>query len=185
MPRYEFSEGSSNKFWQIDMKGASEFTTKYGKIGTDGQTSLKQYGSPAEAKKEYDKLIAEKTKKGYELVGGGNGRVADDDDDDDDAPAPAKKVAAKPAAAAKSAAAAKPAPAPARKAGGERLFEFVEGSSSKFWAISMAGNDVKTRYGKIGTDGQATLKQFGDAAAATKEYDKLVKEKTKKGYEEK
>jgi len=43
---------------------------------------------------------------------------------------------------------------------------------------------VKTRYGKIGTPGQQTLKEFGDAAAAKKEYDKLVHEKTKKGYVE-
>ena len=68
MPRYEFSEGSSNKFWQIDMKGKTGFTTTYGKIGTSGQTSLKEYGSDAEAKKEYDKLVAEKTKKGYEEI---------------------------------------------------------------------------------------------------------------------
>ncbi len=188
MPRYEFSEGSSNKFWQIDMKGGTGFTTKYGKIGTDGQTSLKEYGSPAEAKKEYDKLIAEKTKKGYELVGGGGGGRAaadddeDEDEDDDEAPAP-KKAAAKPAPAAKAAPAK--AAVPAKKGGGARYFEFVEGSSSKFWEIKMTGTDVTTRYGKIGTDGQNTLKQFGDAAAATKEYEKLVKEKTKKGYEEK
>ena len=43
---------------------------------------------------------------------------------------------------------------------------------------------MKTRYGKIGTSGQQTLKEFGDAAAAQKEYDKLVAEKTKKGYVE-
>ena len=48
----------------------------------------------------------------------------------------------------------------------------------------MSGNDVKTRYGKIGTPGQQTLKEFDNAAAAKKEYDRLVNEKTKKGYEE-
>ena len=58
MPRYEFSEGSSNKFWEIKLSG-SQFTTTYGKIGTSGQTSLKTFKSDAEAKKEYDKLIAE------------------------------------------------------------------------------------------------------------------------------
>ncbi len=173
MPRYEFSEGSSNKFWQIDLKGKS-FTTTYGKIGTSGQTSLKEYKSEAEAKKEYDKLVAEKTKKGYELVGGGGG--GDEDEDEDEAPPP-KKAAPKAAPAAKA--------APAKKGGGARLFEFVEGSSSKFWEITKDGSDVKTRYGKIGTDGQTTLKSFDDDAGAQKEYDKLVKEKTKKGYEEK
>jgi predicted DNA-binding WGR domain protein len=189
MPRYEFSEGSSNKFWQIDLKGKS-FTTTYGKIGTSGQTSLKEWKDAAEAKKEYDKLVAEKTKKGYELVGGGGGSSADDDDeeeeDEEEAPPP-KKAAAKAAPAKAAPAKAAPAKAAPKSNGGTppRYFEFVEGSSSKFWEITMTGSAVKTRYGKIGTDGQNTLKEFSDAAGAQKEYDKLVKEKTKKGYEEK
>ena len=73
MPRYEFSEGSSNKFWEITLDGKS-FTTTYGKIGTDGQSTVKEWPSEAEAKKQFDKLVAEKVKKGYTLVGeGGSG----------------------------------------------------------------------------------------------------------------
>ena len=196
MPRYEFSEGPSNKFWEINLSGKS-FTTTYGKIGTPGQTTIKQFGSDADAKKEHDKLVAEKTKKGYELVAGSKAAKAapaapakatkatkatpatddDDDNDDDDGEAAPKK---------KAAAAAKPAakPTPAKAAKGARYFEFSEGSSNKFWEITLAGTDVKTRYGKIGTPGQQTLKEFGDAAGAKKEYDKLIAEKTKKGYEE-
>ena len=64
MPRYEFAEGGSNKFWEITLTGKS-FTTTYGKIGASGQTTVKNFGSDAEAKKEYEKLVAEKTKKGY------------------------------------------------------------------------------------------------------------------------
>ena len=177
MPRYEFSEGSSNKFWEIKLDGAS-FTTTYGKIGTPGQTTLKQWKDAAQAKHEYDKLVAEKTKKGYKPVGGGGNEH--DDDDDDDAPAkPAPKAKAAPEAPA-----AKPAAAPAKAKAGARYFEFSEGTSNKFWEIKLAGNDVKTRYGKIGTPGQQTLKEFGDSGAAKKEYDKLVHEKTKKGYVE-
>jgi predicted DNA-binding WGR domain protein len=175
MPRYEFSEGSSNKFWEIKLDGAS-FTTTYGKIGTSGTTTLKSWKDAAEAKKEYDKLVHEKTKKGYELVGDGGGDTQADDDDDDADEAPPAKPAPK--------AAAKPPVASSKPAAGTRHFEFSEGSSNKFWEITLAGNDVKTRYGKIGTAGQQTLKEFGDAAAAKKEYDKLVHEKTKKGYVE-
>ncbi|MDQ3334283.1 MAG: WGR domain-containing protein [Myxococcota bacterium] len=69
MPRYEFSEGSSNKFWDITLSGKS-FTTTYGKIGANGQTTIKSFKSDADAKKEHDKVVAEKTKKGYVLVGG-------------------------------------------------------------------------------------------------------------------
>ena len=179
MPRYEFSEGTSNKFWEINLSGKS-FTTTYGKIGTSGQTTIKSWKNDAEAKKEYDKLVAEKVKKGYELAGGNGVAAADDDDDEAPAPKQAAKPAAKPAKAA-----AKPAAKPAASGGGgKRYFEFSEGTSNKFWEITMSGTDVKTRYGKIGTPGQQTLKEFGNAAAAKKEYDRLVAEKTKKGYEE-
>lgn len=67
----------------------------------------------------------------------------------------------------------------------KRYFEFVEGTSSKFWEISMSGSEVTTRWGKIGTDGQSKTKPFKDEAAAKKEYDKLIAEKTGKGYVEK
>jgi predicted DNA-binding WGR domain protein len=174
MPRYEFSEGSSNKFWEIKLDGSS-FTTTYGKIGTPGQTTLKQWKDAAEAKKEYDKVVHEKTKKGYALVGDGD---HDDGGEEEEEATPPAKPAAKKAAAAP---AAKPA-APAKA--GARYFEFSEGSSNKFWEISLSGNDLKTRYGKIGTPGQQTLKEFGDVGAAKKEYDKLIHEKTKKGYVE-
>ncbi len=68
MPRYEFSEGSSSKFWEIKLSGTS-FTTTYGKLGGKGQTTIKTFSSEAEARKEHDKLIAEKVRKGYVLAG--------------------------------------------------------------------------------------------------------------------
>ena len=189
MPRYEFSEGTSNKFWEINLSGKS-FTTTYGKIGTSGQTTIKQFKSDADAKKEYDKLIAEKVKKGYQAANGSSGRAAaDDDDDDDEDEKPAKKVAVKKAAPAPAKAAAKPAAKPAAAKGSDkatpRYFEFVEGTSNKFWEIRLDGTSVRTKYGKIGTGGQQTLKDFDSSEKANKEYDKLVNEKTKKGYEEK
>ncbi|MEZ6187671.1 MAG: WGR domain-containing protein [Planctomycetota bacterium] len=68
MPRYEFVQGTSSKFWEITLDG-SEFTTTYGKIGTDGKSTTKAFDSPEQAQKEYDKLIGQKTKKGYVLAG--------------------------------------------------------------------------------------------------------------------
>ena len=167
MPRYEFSEGSSNKFWQIDLSGTS-FTTTYGKIGASGSTTIKTFKTDAEAKKEYDKLVAEKVKKGYELA---DASEEDDEEEEQEAPKPAAKPAAKPATSSGT----KATP---------RYFEFSEGTSNKFWEIRLDGDSVRTRYGKIGTTGQQTLKDFANAAAANKEYDKLVHEKTRKGYEE-
>ena len=162
MPRYEFSEGASNKFWDIKMRGAS-FTTTFGKIGSNGQIQLKEFSSASEAQKAYDKLIAEKTKKGYTLAEGSG---------------PTKAAPAAPAA--KAAKAAKPAAKTTPSDG--MYFEFVEGSSSKFWEIAIAGTTVTTRYGKIGTPGQSTPKTYKSAGEAKAEHDKLVAEKTKKGY---
>jgi predicted DNA-binding WGR domain protein len=61
---FEFSDDKSNKFWAIELDGSS-FTVNYGRIGTNGQTQTKDFASPEAAKKEYDKLVAEKVKKGY------------------------------------------------------------------------------------------------------------------------
>ncbi len=60
--------------------------------------------------------------------------------------------------------------------------EFEEGNSSKFWRARTEGKTLYVNYGKIGAAGQTQVKDFGDAAGATKEYEKLIKEKRKKGY---
>lgn len=67
MARYEFNDGKSAKFWDIEIEGDS-FTVRYGRIGTDGQTSTKTFDSEEKAQSEADKLIKSKTKKGYERV---------------------------------------------------------------------------------------------------------------------
>ena len=43
--------------------------------------------------------------------------------------------------------------------------------------------DVTVRFGRIGTNGQEQTKSFADAAAAAKHVDKLIAEKTAKGYQ--
>ena len=50
----EYSDGKSDKFWQIEVTGDS-FTVTYGKIGTDGQSKTKTFGSADEAEKEAEK----------------------------------------------------------------------------------------------------------------------------------
>ena len=47
-----------------------------------------------------------------------------------------------------------------------RRFEFVEGSSDKFWTVAVNGTDVVVNYGRNGSAGQTNTKSFGDAAAA-------------------
>ena len=65
-----------------------------------------------------------------------------------------------------------------------RRFELVEGSSNKFWQIEQDGPKLTIQWGKIGTSGQSRVKDFASDAQAIAEHDKLVKEKTKKGYVE-
>lgn len=66
----------------------------------------------------------------------------------------------------------------------KRRFELVEGTSSKFWEVETRGAALHVRYGRIGSDGQASEKKLASAADAEKEAEKLVREKTKKGYVE-
>ncbi|MCY1041651.1 WGR domain-containing protein [Corallococcus sp. bb12-1] len=69
MPRYEFTEGSSSKFWEITLED-STLTKRWGRIGTDGQEKVEDFESKAEAKKAYAAQVKEKEKKGYALVAG-------------------------------------------------------------------------------------------------------------------
>lgn len=67
MPRYEYSSGTSNKFWEITVDGSS-YTVTYGRIGTVGQTSTKSFADGATAQKKADAAINSKVRKGYMLV---------------------------------------------------------------------------------------------------------------------
>ena len=66
----------------------------------------------------------------------------------------------------------------------KRIFEFNDEKSSKFWSIELNGNEFTVIFGKTGTNGQSQTKQFSDETACQKEAEKLIREKTKKGYVE-
>jgi DNA ligase-1 len=68
--------------------------------------------------------------------------------------------------------------------GTTRRFEYAEGKSAKFWEISIEGGDVTVRFGRLGTQGQSQTKSFAGADAAARHAEKLIGEKTKKGYVE-
>jgi predicted DNA-binding WGR domain protein len=65
---FEFTGGSSRKFWEITLSGAS-FTVRFGRTGTTGQSQSKTFPDEARAKREVENLVenlvAEKVKKGY------------------------------------------------------------------------------------------------------------------------
>lgn len=67
-------------------------------------------------------------------------------------------------------------------ASGTRYFEFSDGNSNKFWEVSLDGQVVTVRYGRIGTNGTTKVKELASTEAALKHYEKLIAEKESKGY---
>ncbi|WP_226674682.1 DUF4240 domain-containing protein [Mesobacillus jeotgali] len=59
-----YKDGSSNKFWKINVAGNS-YSITYGKIGTVGAVKVKNFDSEEACQKDADKLIKSKLKKGY------------------------------------------------------------------------------------------------------------------------
>ena len=78
MARYEFVEGKSSKFWEATVDGTN-LVIRFGRIGSEGQTQIKQFTTADAVQKEHDKLVAEKTKKGYRLAGSSSQPPASDD----------------------------------------------------------------------------------------------------------
>src|SRR4051794_28811207 len=64
MIRLVLKDGKSNKFWQAETRGTSLDVT-WGRIGTRGQAKRTKFETGAAARAAYDKLLAEKRKKGY------------------------------------------------------------------------------------------------------------------------
>jgi len=170
MVHLEFEEGTSSKFWRARVEGKTLYVN-YGKIGSNGQTQVKDFGSPDQANGEYDKLVREKRKKGYVDAGGGGAREPDEPDDDgdepdddgdeDEAPPPKKKVAA-----------AAPPPA-AKPAGGTRL------------VLDAGARRVETHLYLDGrTVRMDAVESYASPDAAKKAFDRLKRVLGGEGYKE-
>jgi predicted DNA-binding WGR domain protein len=61
-------------------------------------------------------------------------------------------------------------------------YEFIKGSSRKFWEIELEGNSFTTTFGRIGSAGQSAREKWPSAEVAKREHDRLVHEKVAKGY---
>jgi predicted DNA-binding WGR domain protein len=62
--RLVFTAKTSNKFWEAETKG-KKLVVRWGRIGTTGQSKTYELDSPAAAKAEAERQIAEKRRKGY------------------------------------------------------------------------------------------------------------------------
>jgi len=63
-----------------------------------------------------------------------------------------------------------------------RRFELTSDTSNKFWPAAVVGSGLEVSWGRIGTAGQRQIKELTSAARAQADLDKLIAEKTKKGY---
>jgi len=64
-----------------------------------------------------------------------------------------------------------------------RELDFVQGTSDKFYRVFTLGTTMVVQYGRNGTFGSISSKEFDAAAAATKAADKQVAAKMAKGYQ--
>ena len=61
----------------------------------------------------------------------------------------------------------------------DKVLTLIADYATKF---EVKGKEVLVHFGRNGTNGQSSTKSFADAAAAQKHADKLIVEKTGKGY---
>jgi len=66
--------------------------------------------------------------------------------------------------------------------GSTRRFELVDGTTSKFWEITLERDRHQVRYGRIDSTGQVRVKNFSNPEAARRDADKLIAAKMRKGY---
>ena len=170
----EFEEGTSSKFWRARVEGKTLYVN-YGKIGSNGQTQVKDFANSGDATKEYDKLVREKRKKGYvDSEGAAEEEDEDieeeeDEEEEEEEEAPPKKKAA---AAAPAKAAAAPAPAP-KKAAGTR-YALTAGQRKVETTLYLEGTTVRME----------STETYASPDAAKKALERLKKTLGGEGYTE-
>ncbi len=61
---FECVTGTSSKFWEVSVEG-KEMTTRWGRLGSSGQSKTKSFKDAAAAQAQAEKLVAEKSEDGY------------------------------------------------------------------------------------------------------------------------
>jgi predicted DNA-binding WGR domain protein len=170
----EFEEGTSSKFWRARVEGKTLYVN-YGKIGSNGQTQVKDFANAAGAQKEYEKLIGEKKKKGYVDSGGGGDEDEDEDEDDVDEADEEEQEDEEEEAAPKK----KKAAAPAQSSGGssrkpDAKLVFEAGQRKVETALYIDGKTVR----------MDATESYGNSEAAKKAFERLRKTLAGEGYKD-
>ncbi len=135
MRRFEYSDAKSAKFWEIEVEKTS-VTTRWGRVGSDGQSKAKSFASSADARKEAEKQIRAKTKKGYEEIAGSSTSRR-------------KKTAAKKAAPGKAA----PKTATTKKAAPTKTSARAAKTTAKTKKAARSGQTANSEPAVVGAEG--------------------------------
>jgi predicted DNA-binding WGR domain protein len=65
-----------------------------------------------------------------------------------------------------------------------RRFEFIQGNQAKFWEVTRRGASLTVSSGRIGGSAKTRTKQLADYMAAEQEFDRLIRDKLRRGYVE-
>ncbi len=65
-----------------------------------------------------------------------------------------------------------------------RRFEFIQGNQARFWEVARRGSTITTRSGKIGGSAEPRTKQLDDYMAAEREFDRLIRDRLRRGFVE-
>ena len=64
----------------------------------------------------------------------------------------------------------------------KQAFIYTDDKSQKFWIINSDGSDIMVNFGKLGATGRYQITEYDDEVECQKAADKLITQKTKKGY---
>lgn len=65
-----------------------------------------------------------------------------------------------------------------------RRFEYIQGNQAKYWEVDRRGSTITTWAGKIGGTATPKTKSFDDYMAAEREFDRLIRDKLRRGFTE-
>jgi predicted DNA-binding WGR domain protein len=173
--RFECVEHGSRKFWEARIEGTS-LHVRWGRIGTEGQSKTHSFATVEAAQSERDKLVREKTRKGYTLVQSDAGETTATEPSHADAAAHAKRVAetsvslaaAAPRSEKRSAADARKLASTleptTRNAQGVTTWSLFRemGAGREFFEVSVAGAEIEIARGKLGLTGRVRRVALGE-----------------------
>lgn len=152
----EFHDEKSSKFWEVTVEEAT-MTTRWGKVGSSGQSAVKQFETQSAAEAEANKKILEKSKKGYQVCG-----VREEQDESSSAGIST----------------------PVSEIQGDVLYRENPKNNSKFdfYYASLNGSNVTTRWGAAGGKVKSKSKDYESTDKAAKALNRAIKKQVEGGY---